>query len=150
MINENRKRTRGENCPLCDGMRRTKGAETTGQVSEIKDESITRTARNGPVRFREAPLNKAAMVEWLRSLTRNRRVLCSNLSSVSHGTTLDKSLTVKLSTNDSFHVSHSCWSNERTRLHVDKSIITAAGPNGRKHIGHYCYYQLNKQSIKFV
>ena len=37
------------------------------------------------------------MVEWLRCSTRIHKVLCSNLSIIIHGMTLDKSLTTKLS-----------------------------------------------------
>ena len=40
---------------------------------------------------------EAAMAEWLRCPTRIHKVLCSNLSATSHGMTLDKSLTAKLS-----------------------------------------------------
>ena len=38
----------------------------------------------------------AAMVEWLRCSARIHKVLCSNLSNITHGMTLDKSLTAKL------------------------------------------------------
>ena len=40
---------------------------------------------------------KAAMAEWLRCSTRIHKVLYSNLSTTSHGMTLNKSLTAKLS-----------------------------------------------------
>ena len=36
-------------------------------------------------------------VEWLRCSTRIHKILCSNLSVIIHGMTLDKSLTAKLS-----------------------------------------------------
>ena len=41
--------------------------------------------------------SKAAMVEWWCYSTRIHEILCSNLSVIIHGVTLDKSLTVKLS-----------------------------------------------------
>ena len=37
------------------------------------------------------------MVEWLRCSTRIYKILCSNVSIIIHGMTLDKSLTAKLS-----------------------------------------------------
>lgn len=48
---------------------------------------------------------QATMVEWLGCSTRIHKTLCSNLSNIIHGMTFDKSLTAKLSENDSFHKS---------------------------------------------
>ena len=43
------------------------------------------------------PHDKFATVEWLRCSTRIHKILCSDLSILIHGMTLDKSLTAKLS-----------------------------------------------------
>ena len=40
---------------------------------------------------------KGPIVQWLRCSTRIHKILCSNLSIIIHGMTLDKSLTAKLS-----------------------------------------------------
>ena len=41
--------------------------------------------------------DEAAMVEWLRCSTCIYKILCSNLSIIIHGMTLEKSLTAQLS-----------------------------------------------------
>ena len=86
------------------------------------------------------------MVEWLRCSTRIRKILCSNLSIIIHGMTLDKSLTANLS-----RMTHSCRANASSVSTLEgrgtdtafckkkKTIetgcmwilmITAAGPTG--------------------
>ena len=87
------------------------------------------------------------MVEWVRCSTRIHKILCSSLSIIIHGMTLDKSLTTKL-----FRMTHSCRANASSISMLDRRgadtalckkkkavetgcmwilIITAAGPNGR-------------------
>ena len=46
------------------------------------------------------------MVEWLRCSTLIHKILCSNLSIIIHGMTLDESLTARLS-----RMTHSCRAN---------------------------------------
>ena len=49
---------------------------------------------------------RAAIVEWLRCSTHIHKILCSDLSIIVHGTSLDKSLMAKLSP-----MTHSCRAN---------------------------------------
>ena len=89
----------------------------------------------------------ATMVEWLHCSTCIHKILCSNLSIIIHGMTLDKSLTAKL-----FRMTHSYRANVPSVSRLDGRdadtavckkkktietdcmwilIITAVGPKGR-------------------
>ena len=81
------------------------------------------------------------MVEWLRCSTRIHKVLCSNISIIIHGMTLDQSLTAHLSEMTHFYSANSTLDGRGADTGVRKKkktvetgcmwtlIITAAGPN---------------------
>ena len=84
------------------------------------------------------------MAKWLRCLTRIYMILCSNLSIIIHGMTLDKSLTAKLCRlTYSYRASVSTLDGRAADTAVGKMqktietgcmwilIITAASSNGR-------------------
>ena len=70
------------------------------KLVSIKQKRKKRAVESGRIIFRPTVhgyINKAAMVDWLRCSIHIHKILCSNLSIIIHGMTLDKSLTAKLS-----------------------------------------------------
>ena len=78
------------------------------------------------------------MIEWLRCSTRIHKILCSNLSIIIHGMTLDKSLKAELS-----QMTHSCRANASPVSTLDGSVAGTAVHKKKKTVETGCIMDHN-------